>query len=73
MANEIFNVDKILDRVEELKKLPPFKPDLYEPRFSVTQRFSTGNDAACHKDVTLLFVLRNGEMVFYDSKEQFVK
>lgn len=72
MTNEVFNSDKIEKIMLELKDMPPFKPDKYEMRFSATQLFSTGNDAAVHKEVTLWFVFRDGEVMFYDFKEKFV-
>lgn len=64
----IFDNIKIEQRLAELKDKPRFLPDKYEPRYSVTQYFDTiGGDMG--KEVTLYFVLRNGEISFYDSKE----
>lgn len=62
----IFDIEKINKRMAELEKEPtrriyPFKD---EPRFSVTQLFET------NVEVTLYFVIRNGEMLFYDSKTE---
>ncbi len=69
MAN-LFDEEKIIAQMERIGSIPPFVPDKYEMRFSVTQLFSTGNDAVAHKEVTLKFVLRDGEMIFYESSEK---
>ena len=59
----IFDHDKIKQRLAEVKSMPPFTPDRFEPIYTVTQTFETG------VTVTLWFVLRNGEPYFYDSKQ----
>lgn len=61
-----FNVETIEKRIQELKYLPPFAPDKYEPRYTVTHLFKSGVEC------TLYFVLRNGEQIFYKSEERAV-
>lgn len=59
----IFDIEKIEARMKELKDLPPFRPEKSEMRFTSTQFFEdTGMEC------TLSFVIRNGEMIIYDSK-----
>ena len=58
-----FNTELIEERLKDLKTVQ-FKPDVYEPRYIVTQLFRGG------KQVKLAFVIRDGEMIFYDSFEE---
>lgn len=62
MSN-IFDIEKIEARMKELEDMPTFQPEKTEPRFTVTQYFED-TETEC----TLYFVVRNGEMIFYDSK-----
>lgn len=61
--NSLFDEEKIKDRIRHLVSLPPFKPDKDELRFTVTQPAD-----GVYRECTLFFVVRNGEMIFYDSK-----
>lgn len=38
-SNNLFDVEALEKRMQELKDLPPFTPDKYEPRYAVTQLF----------------------------------
>ena len=61
MNNEIFDTKKINERIQELKNLPKFTPEPDEMRFTATQKYGD-------TEATISFVIRNGEMYFYDSK-----
>jgi hypothetical protein len=61
MSN-VFDTEKIMKRIRELEDLPPFKPEPDELLFTVTHRFDPLGGASA----TLFFVVRNGEMIFYD-------
>lgn len=50
----IFDTTELNNRIKELESMPPFKPDKYEIRYSCTQLIDD-------VEVTLLFVIRNGE------------
>lgn len=60
----LFDEIKINERFHELQNKPPFNPDKFEPVFTVSQLFETGVRA------TLFFVIRDGEPMFYDSKQE---
>lgn len=60
----IFDIERINERLAELKISPKqLSIDKYEPTYTVTQLFENGDE------VTLYFVIRNGEIIFYDSKK----
>lgn len=54
------------ERIRELESFPPFKPEKDELRFTVTQLFE-------YIEVTLCFVIRDGEMIFYDSIKKMIR
>lgn len=62
--NSVFDSEKIRKRMEELEGQPRFQPDKDEMRYTATQLFETGIEA------TVYFVLRNGEMLIYDSTQK---
>lgn len=66
MRYSIFDAGIIEGQLDKIKDMPRFEPDKYEPRFTVTQLFETGIE------VTLSFVVRHGEIIYYDSKQKRV-
>lgn len=66
VGGSLFNVEALEKRIQELKDLPPFTPDKYEPRYTVTQLFESGVEC------TLYFVIRNGEQIWYNSEQRVV-
>lgn len=66
IEHHVFDIEKINERIRHLSTTPKFEPEPDEPRFTVTHRIDD-------YDVTLLFVVRNGEMVFYDNKQIRIK
>ncbi len=66
VGGSFFDVELLEKRMNDLKNLPPFKPEKFEPRYSVTQLFETG------VEVTLHFVIRNGNQIWYNSEQSFV-
>lgn len=64
--SSMFDLELLNYRIEELKHLPPFKPDFFEPTFTITQRFENGVEA------TLWFVIRNDETVIYNAIERIM-
>ena len=63
MSNTAFNTELIEKRLKDLEAVR-FTPDVYEPRYVVTQLFRGG------AQVKLAFVIRDGEMIFFDSYEE---
>lgn len=64
MSTPAINTELLEARLKDLKTTPDFKPDEKEARYTVTQSFETG------MVVTLSFVIRDGEMIIYDSYER---
>ena len=56
--NSIFDLEKIENRLNELKEMPSFIPNEDELKFSATQDNKT----------FIYFVIRNGEPIYYDTK-----
>jgi hypothetical protein len=63
--NNVFDHEKIKKRMRELEDMPPFKPEPTELRYTVTQCF----DENCESSVTMYFVVRDGQMLFYNPND----
>lgn len=59
-----FNIEAIETQLKVVESMPPFQPDKYELRYTTTQLFETGIE------VSLSFVIRNGEQIFYASSKR---
>ena len=59
----VFDIGLLADRIEELKKLPKFSPEEGEIFYSAS---TIKNGRKC----SIYFVFRDGEQIFYDSKEE---
>lgn len=66
VGGSLFDTATLEKRIQELKDAPPFTPDKYEPRYSVAQLFESG------VEVTLHYVIRNGEIMYYKSEQRHV-
>ena len=66
VGGSLFDTATLEKRLQELKDAPPFTPDKYEPRYSVTQLFESG------VEVTLHYVMRDGHMLYYKSEQRYV-
>lgn len=66
MLKHVFNINDIEKQLDNLKNAPKFYPEKYELRYTATQLFDTGIE------VSFDFVVRNGEMIIYDSRERRV-
>ena len=66
VGGNLFDTTTLEKRLQELNDVPPFTPDKYEPRYSVTQLFESG------VEVTLLYVIRNGHILYYKSEQRNV-
>jgi hypothetical protein len=58
--NNLFDFEKIEQRIKEIKEQPPFTSDKYEPQYQVSQLFPDD------KVVILFFVIRDGQPFFYN-------
>lgn len=63
----VFDHELLEGQLERIKNQPPFKPEPYEPRFTITQLFETGIEAK------VSYVIRNGEKLFYECKQYKIK
>lgn len=63
-SNSIFDIKINEEMLEKIKNKPPFEPDKYEPKFTVSQLFETGIEATLH------FVIRHGEIIYYNSTQK---
>ena len=63
-----FNTELIRKKLKEIQALKEFEIDKHELRYTCTQRYYYPDNMDI--DITLKFVVRDGEMIFYASFEQ---